>query len=298
MFSPHFGGKKCPDKILQENPRQNPPRSTQQESPTHFCRGAGPNLFHNMNLQALTPLTGAKKSGNYQLRLLPLRRSTLIIRSIQLAPDPDTFEKSRDTPPISIAIFWQKYALLLAESTIYTANLYHDTPPICIAILFRKYQGQGLLEHSQTKFGGPGSVRFAVLGVERFERFRFSVPAVPLQKGFCLCFSTVSQERTVPVSVPGRRFRRFRFRFRFREKRFRRFRFPVPVRFLSHPDFNLVTGVRGPSEDPQEWVLLSWRDNCLSCPSSAPALPDVLCALHVDARGTDRPSCRGPSSTR
>ena len=39
----------------------------------------------------------------------------------------------------------------------------------------------------------------------------------------------------VPVSVPGKRFRRFRFRFRFREKRFRRFRFPVPVRFLSHP---------------------------------------------------------------
>ena len=49
------------------------------------------------------------------------------------------------------------------------------------------------------------------------------------------CFSTVWQERTVPVSVPGKRFRRFRFRFRFREKRFRRFRFPVPVRFLSHP---------------------------------------------------------------
>ena len=30
----------------------------------------------------------------------------------------------------------------------------------------------------------------------------------------------------VPVSVPGKRFRRFRFRFRFREKRFRQFRFP------------------------------------------------------------------------
>ena len=33
--------------------------------------------------------------------------------------------------------------------------------------------------------GGPGSVRFGYgLGMERFERFRFSVPAVPLQKGF------------------------------------------------------------------------------------------------------------------
>ena len=68
--------------------------------------------------------------------------------------------------------------------------------------------------------------------VERFERFRFSVPAVPLQKGVFLCFSTVAQDRTVPVSVPGKRFRRFRFRFRFRTKRFRQFRFLVPVRFL------------------------------------------------------------------
>ena len=43
--------------------------------------------------------------------------------------------------------------------------------------------------------GGPGSVRFGYsLGVERFERFRFS---------------TVKEERTVPVSVPGKRFRRF-----------------------------------------------------------------------------------------
>ena len=77
-------------------------------------------------------------------------------------------------------------------------------------------------------------------------RLRFgggTVRAVPVfgsggssAKRVCLCFSTVSQERTVPVpvSVPGRRFRRFRFRFRFRGKRFRQFRFPVPVRFLSH----------------------------------------------------------------
>ena len=45
-------------------------------------------------------------------------------------------------------------------------------------------------------------------------------------------------ERTVPVpvSVPGKRFRRFRFRVRFLQKRFRRFRFPLPVRFLGHPE--------------------------------------------------------------
>ena len=44
--------------------------------------------------------------------------------------------------------FGKSIALLLAESTMCTANLYHDTPPICIAILFRKYEGQGSLEHS------------------------------------------------------------------------------------------------------------------------------------------------------
>ena len=42
------------------------------------------------------------------------------------------------------------------------------------------------MRHSQ---GGPGSVRFGYgLGMERFERFRFSVPAVPLRRGF-LCVS-------------------------------------------------------------------------------------------------------------
>ena len=42
--------------------------------------------------------------------------------------DPDTFENYRDTPPISIAMLLQKYALLLAESSIYATNLYHDAP--------------------------------------------------------------------------------------------------------------------------------------------------------------------------
>ena len=57
------------------------------------------------------------------------------IRRVKSAPDPGTFEEHRDTPPISIAILLQKYALLVPESTIYTANLYHDTAPICIAML-------------------------------------------------------------------------------------------------------------------------------------------------------------------
>ena len=69
--------------------------------------------------------------------------------------------------------------------------------------------------------GGPGSVRFGYgLGMERFERFRFSVPAVPLRRGV-LCASvqfsreagsgfgswkTVPTVPAVPVprSVPGK----------------------------------------------------------------------------------------------
>ena len=54
--------------------------------------------------------------------------------------------------------------------------------------------------------GCTGSVRFGYgLGVEGFERFRFSVLAVPLQNGF-FC-----------VSVQFNREGRFRFRFRFLE---------------------------------------------------------------------------------
>ena len=62
-----------------------------------------------------------------------------LIRRVESTPDPDTFEKYRDTPPISIVILLQKYALPLADSTTYTTNLYHDMPPICIAILLQKY---------------------------------------------------------------------------------------------------------------------------------------------------------------
>ena len=56
------------------------------------------------------------------------------------------------------------------------------------------------------------------------------------QGKFCvLQYSLAERTVPVPVSVPGKRFRRFRFRVRFLGKRFRRFRFPVPVRFLGHP---------------------------------------------------------------
>ena len=66
------------------------------------------------------------------------RKPLNCIRRVKSIPDPDTFEKYRDTPPISIAILiMQKYALLLAESSIYIthrqfvsrygSHLYRDT---------------------------------------------------------------------------------------------------------------------------------------------------------------------------
>ena len=82
-----------------------------------------------------------------------------------------------------------------------------------------------------------GSVRLRFGSTERFERFRFSVPAVPRRRGF-LCVSVQFHKEGVFVcfSTVSQRGRRFRFRVRFLRKRFRRFRFPVPVRFLGHPE--------------------------------------------------------------
>ena len=76
-------------------------------------------------------------------------RQETFIRRVTSTPDPDIFEEYRDTPPISIAILLQKYALPLAESSIYATNLYRDMPPICIAMLLQKYYCQGSLEHPQ-----------------------------------------------------------------------------------------------------------------------------------------------------
>ena len=49
-FFPSFSWEKVPRKILQENPRQNPPKFIQQKSPTHFCRGAGPTTASRSSL--------------------------------------------------------------------------------------------------------------------------------------------------------------------------------------------------------------------------------------------------------
>ena len=87
------------------------------------------------------------------------------------------------------------------------------------------------------KQSGPGSVRFGYgLGVERFDRFRFSVPAVPLQKGFSVfqyilkgkdgSGSGFGSWKTVPVPVPlsvsGKTV------------------LTVPVRFLTHPEEKIL----------------------------------------------------------
>ena len=53
------------------------------------------------------------------------------IQENQIDPYPNTCEKSRDAPPISIAILLQKYALLLAKSRTYTTNF-------CIVMLFQR----------------------------------------------------------------------------------------------------------------------------------------------------------------
>ena len=52
--------------------------------------------------------------------------SGICIRRVTSTPDPNTFEKYRDTPAISIAILLQRYALFW-QKVVYT-------PPICIAI--------------------------------------------------------------------------------------------------------------------------------------------------------------------
>ena len=52
-------------------------------------------------------------------------------------PDPDTFEKYRDTPPISIMIVLQKYALLLAESSLDTIRLPFVSRCFCRSIRVR-----------------------------------------------------------------------------------------------------------------------------------------------------------------
>ena len=93
----------------------------------------------------------------------------------EVDPWPRYFSKKRDTAPISIAMLLQKYALPLAESSLYTTNLYHDTPPICIVMLLQKYSGLS---------GRPVRVfqsRYAIAIVYRLMFFHVS-QAIPLPR--------------------------------------------------------------------------------------------------------------------
>ena len=98
-----------------------------------------PNFAQNLGRQLLGNTSSGLNSDHFA-RPFPFRNSPQSrrvemvgcdsfheFRRVESTPDPNTFEKYRDTPPISIAILLQKYALLLAESSIYT-------PPICIKI--------------------------------------------------------------------------------------------------------------------------------------------------------------------
>ena len=60
-------------------------------------------------------------------------------RRVTSTPDLGIFQKYRDTPHNFIAIFLQKFAILLAGNSIYASSLYHEAPPICIAMLLQKY---------------------------------------------------------------------------------------------------------------------------------------------------------------
>ena len=109
-------------------------KSTVFGTPTNFVRKTQPLSGQRAFEQS------AKRNGKYQRQVFFGEASaTPKFRRVTSTPDPDIFEKYRDTPPVSIAILLRKYALPLAESSIYTTNLYRDTPPICIAILLQKY---------------------------------------------------------------------------------------------------------------------------------------------------------------
>ena len=76
---------------------------------------------------------------------------------VKLTPDPGTFEKSRYTPPISIAMLLQMSAVVLAESSVFTSNLYHDTAPTRTAILIAEMLGARDQGHNPRHLDEAGS---------------------------------------------------------------------------------------------------------------------------------------------
>ena len=100
--------------------------------------------------------------------------------------------------------FSSSSSALFEQPSVSTHCVHEDMPFSFVRGL--QLQSSGSLSSCNNKSCREAPVRFGYgLGVERFERFRFSVPAVPLQKGF------------VCASVQFHRKGRFRFRFRFLE---------------------------------------------------------------------------------
>ena len=106
IFSPDFFSwflwEKVPRKILQANPRQNPPKILQQKSPTHFCRGAGPTFPHELSTAKNAPLRAPRGTP-----LMPPSQFTKRDTSEgQSAAERDRPQDLKHTRPLTIATLW------------------------------------------------------------------------------------------------------------------------------------------------------------------------------------------------
>ena len=92
-------------------------------TPRFFWKKNKKRLF--MPIDCLRGSAQGSQTSNVQgaWKVYGIEKVFLILES-QVDPWPDTSEKYRGTPPISIAIRLQKYAVLLAESSVYSTTLY------------------------------------------------------------------------------------------------------------------------------------------------------------------------------
>ena len=72
----------------------------------------------------------AKQLGPSYIGPIQKAQQNPCIKDSHIDPEPDTFEKFRDTPPISVAMFLPKHVLVLVGNDMYTTHLYHHTAPI------------------------------------------------------------------------------------------------------------------------------------------------------------------------
>ena len=92
-FFSSFLWEKVPRKILQENPWQNPPKFTQQKSPTHFYRGAGPTIpcifaSHSVDSRCLRQVCALKLKALPVSEALEPRESFKVILTFYLVSGP------------------------------------------------------------------------------------------------------------------------------------------------------------------------------------------------------------------